>query len=65
MRFQNLSIEGDGYVGTRALPSLLNSTLNAIEVFSFFCFYICVSFLLIRVDILFGVENVLIFFSRE
>lgn len=34
VRFQNLSIEGDGYVGTRALPTLLNSTLNAIEVYS-------------------------------
>ncbi|RVX20123.1 Pleiotropic drug resistance protein 2 [Vitis vinifera] len=31
VRFQNLSIEGDGYVGTRALPTLLNSTLNAVE----------------------------------
>ncbi|KAK2996821.1 LOW QUALITY PROTEIN: hypothetical protein RJ639_026087 [Escallonia herrerae] len=31
VRFQNLSIEGDAYVGTRALPTLLNSTLNAIE----------------------------------
>lgn len=32
IRFQNLSIEGDAYIGTRALPTLLNSTLNAIEV---------------------------------
>ncbi|XP_010651917.2 pleiotropic drug resistance protein 2 [Vitis vinifera] len=31
VRFQNLSIEGDGYVGTRAIPTLLNSTLNAVE----------------------------------
>ncbi|OWM68977.1 hypothetical protein CDL15_Pgr025164 [Punica granatum] len=31
VRFQNLSIEGDAYVGTRALPTLLNSALNAIE----------------------------------
>ncbi|XP_058199071.1 pleiotropic drug resistance protein 2-like isoform X2 [Rhododendron vialii] len=31
IRFQNFSIEGDAYVGTRALPTLLNSTLNAIE----------------------------------
>ncbi|CBI17066.3 unnamed protein product, partial [Vitis vinifera] len=31
VRFQNFSIEGDGYVGTRALPTLLNSTLNAVE----------------------------------
>ncbi|KAL6276336.1 hypothetical protein ACE6H2_019937 [Prunus campanulata] len=31
VRFQNLSIEGDAYVGTRALPTLLNSTLNSVE----------------------------------
>ncbi|KAL7184870.1 hypothetical protein ACSBR2_026922 [Camellia fascicularis] len=31
VRFENLSIEGDAYVGSRALPTLLNSTLNAIQ----------------------------------
>ncbi|KAB1199716.1 Pleiotropic drug resistance protein 2 [Morella rubra] len=31
VRFQQLSVEGDAYVGTRALPTLLNSTLNTIE----------------------------------
>ncbi|KAF8009460.1 hypothetical protein BT93_J0450 [Corymbia citriodora subsp. variegata] len=31
VRFQKLCIEGDAYVGTRALPTLLNATLNAIE----------------------------------
>ncbi|XP_062018349.1 pleiotropic drug resistance protein 2-like [Rosa rugosa] len=31
VRFQNLSIEGDAFVGTRALPTLWNSTLNAVE----------------------------------
>ncbi|KAH7863963.1 hypothetical protein Vadar_024070 [Vaccinium darrowii] len=31
VRFQNLSVEGDAYAGTRALPTLLNSSLNAIE----------------------------------
>ncbi|KAH6836693.1 pleiotropic drug resistance 11 [Perilla frutescens var. hirtella] len=31
VRFQNLSIEGDAHVGTRALPTLLNSTLNTLE----------------------------------
>uniref|UniRef100_A0A803Q6Z7 Uncharacterized protein n=1 Tax=Cannabis sativa TaxID=3483 RepID=A0A803Q6Z7_CANSA len=31
VRFENLSIEGDAYVGTRALPTLLNSSLNMIE----------------------------------
>lgn len=33
VRYENLSIEGDAYVGTRALPTLLNSSLNFIEVF--------------------------------
>ena len=32
VRFENLSIEGDAYVGTRALPTLLNSSLNMVEV---------------------------------
>ncbi|XP_073223461.1 pleiotropic drug resistance protein 2-like [Cicer arietinum] len=32
VRFEKLSIEGDAYVGTRALPTLLNSTFNVIEV---------------------------------
>lgn len=41
VRFENLSIEGDAYVGTRALPTLLNTSLNAIEV--------SVSFVRIRV----------------
>ncbi|XP_062091838.1 pleiotropic drug resistance protein 2-like isoform X4 [Humulus lupulus] len=31
VRFENLWIEGDAFVGTRALPTLLNSTLNTIE----------------------------------
>ncbi|PQQ10338.1 pleiotropic drug resistance protein 2 [Prunus yedoensis var. nudiflora] len=31
VRYQNISIEGDAYVGTRALPTLLNSTLNQLE----------------------------------
>ncbi|KAL8501204.1 hypothetical protein ACS0TY_020672 [Phlomoides rotata] len=31
VRFQDLSIEGDAYVGTRALPTLLNSTINTLE----------------------------------
>ncbi|KAF8396443.1 hypothetical protein HHK36_018062 [Tetracentron sinense] len=31
VRFDHLSIDGDAYVGSRALPTLLNSTLNAIE----------------------------------
>nr|POE70490.1 pleiotropic drug resistance protein 2 [Quercus suber] len=31
VRIQNLSVEGDACVGTRALPTLLNSSMNAIE----------------------------------
>ncbi|KAL6326623.1 hypothetical protein AAG906_009749 [Vitis piasezkii] len=31
VRFEHLSIEGDAYVGTRALPTLINSTMNFIE----------------------------------
>jgi len=31
VRYENLSIEGDAYVGTRALPTILNSYLNIIE----------------------------------
>ncbi|XP_057470461.1 pleiotropic drug resistance protein 2-like isoform X2 [Actinidia eriantha] len=31
VRYENLSIEGDAYVGTRALPTLLNASVNMIE----------------------------------
>ncbi|KAK7337204.1 hypothetical protein VNO77_17767 [Canavalia gladiata] len=31
VRFENLSVEGDVYVGRRALPTLLNVTLNILE----------------------------------
>ncbi|KAI4352597.1 hypothetical protein L6164_006833 [Bauhinia variegata] len=31
VRFEHLSVEGDAYVGTRALPTLLNSTMNITE----------------------------------
>ncbi|KAK9022470.1 hypothetical protein V6N11_002730 [Hibiscus sabdariffa] len=31
VRFEHLSVEGDVYVGSRALPTLLNATLNVIE----------------------------------
>ncbi|KAF3945771.1 hypothetical protein CMV_027886 [Castanea mollissima] len=31
VRFEHLSIEGDAYIGARALPTLLNSSLNSIE----------------------------------
>ncbi|GAA0153056.1 hypothetical protein LIER_44105 [Lithospermum erythrorhizon] len=34
VRFEHLSIEGDAYLGTRALPTLPNSVLNVIEVAS-------------------------------
>ncbi|KAJ1435974.1 P-loop containing nucleoside triphosphate hydrolase [Sesbania bispinosa] len=31
VRFEHLSVEGDAYIGTRALPTLLNTTLNVVE----------------------------------
>ncbi|OIW01495.1 hypothetical protein TanjilG_19421 [Lupinus angustifolius] len=31
VRFEDLSVEGDAYIGTRALPTLLNATLNTVE----------------------------------
>ncbi|PQQ16563.1 hypothetical protein Pyn_19705 [Prunus yedoensis var. nudiflora] len=31
VRFEHLSVEGDAYIGTRALPTLLNSYRNTIE----------------------------------
>ncbi|PIN08714.1 Pleiotropic drug resistance proteins (PDR1-15), ABC superfamily [Handroanthus impetiginosus] len=31
VRYEHLSVEGDAYVGSRALPTLWNSTLNVIE----------------------------------
>ncbi|KAL0303557.1 UNVERIFIED_CONTAM: Pleiotropic drug resistance protein 2 [Sesamum radiatum] len=31
VRYEHLSVDGDAYVGSRALPTLLNSTLNVIE----------------------------------
>ncbi|KAJ0790822.1 putative ABC-type sulfate transporter [Helianthus annuus] len=32
VRYNNLSVEGDVFIGSRALPTLLNSILNTIEV---------------------------------
>lgn len=32
VRYEHLSIEGDVYVGSRALPTLVNATMNTIEV---------------------------------
>ncbi|KAK2978894.1 hypothetical protein RJ640_030943 [Escallonia rubra] len=31
VRYENVSVEGDVYIGSRALPTLLNVTMNAIE----------------------------------
>ncbi|KAK4286368.1 hypothetical protein QN277_002929 [Acacia crassicarpa] len=31
VRYENLSIEGEAYLGTRALPTLINTTMNALE----------------------------------
>ncbi|KAL8551735.1 hypothetical protein ACS0TY_000705 [Phlomoides rotata] len=33
VRYEHLSVEGDAYVGSRALPTLWNSTLNMLEGF--------------------------------
>ena len=32
VRYEHLSVEGDVHVGSRALPSLINFYMNAIEV---------------------------------
>lgn len=32
VRFEHLFVEGDAFNGTRALPTLVNSTMNAIQV---------------------------------
>ena len=32
IRFENLTVEGEGYVGSRALPSVFNYFLNITEV---------------------------------
>lgn len=32
VRYENLSIEGDAFVGSRALPTLFNTTINSVEV---------------------------------
>lgn len=32
VRFEHLSVEGDAYVGTIALPTLVNIAMNKIEV---------------------------------
>lgn len=32
VRFENLSVEGDAFVTNRALPTLFNALLNAMEV---------------------------------
>lgn len=44
VRFENLSVEGDVHVGSRALPTLPNSVINAIEV-NFLLFMILNKFL--------------------
>lgn len=32
VRYEHLSVEADVYVGARALPTLLNSAINVVEV---------------------------------
>lgn len=43
IRFENLSVEGDAYVGSRALPTLLNATINSLEVVKLVMFPLCIS----------------------
>ena len=42
VRYEHVSVEGDVYVGSRALPTLLNVTLNTIEVFLFYFYFFVV-----------------------
>ncbi|KAL0005407.1 hypothetical protein SO802_012968 [Lithocarpus litseifolius] len=39
VRYEHVSMEGDVYVGSRALPTLPNVTLNTIEIFLFLFFF--------------------------
>jgi hypothetical protein len=39
VRYEHLSVEGDVYVGSRALPTLLNVTLNTIQVYKYVPFF--------------------------
>ena len=32
VRFEHLNVEADAYMGSRALPTVLNFTLNMVEV---------------------------------
>lgn len=50
VRFEHLSIEGDVYVGSRALPTLLNATLNTVEVVSSFCLSLSLSLFSLNFD---------------
>lgn len=43
VRYENLSVEGDVYVGSRALPTLLNATFNTLEVLIFCLFNLLLS----------------------
>jgi hypothetical protein len=47
VRYENLSVEGDVYVGSRALPTLLNVTINTLEVLIFFIYIIKLSDLML------------------
>jgi len=35
LRYEHLSVEGDVYIGKRAIPTLINVAMNVIEVFFF------------------------------
>jgi len=38
VRYEDLSVEGDVHVGSRALPTLLNVTINTLEVVLIFSY---------------------------
>jgi hypothetical protein len=42
VRYEHLSVEGDVYVGSRALPTLFNVTLNTIDVYKYVPFSFCI-----------------------
>ena len=40
LRYEHLSVEGDVYIGKRAIPTLINVAMNVIEVFFYNDFFL-------------------------
>ena len=53
LRYEHLSVEGDVYVGKRAIPSLLNVAMNVIEVFFFLIMIYLFIFFFFEVELVF------------